>query len=649
MANYRNHLLKVGVVLIAGIFVLFYYVPTSKTNGVKTQSNYDHMVSKQMSAPQPIYQGAPENSKKHTIPSSVNSAHVSSENENPSSVNSAHVSSENENPSSVNSAHVSSENENPSSVNSAHVSSQNENPSSVYNAHNIRLDDSKSLDEDHDEVHLFAEHPNIPKRPNILYLLADDLGYGDVEYNGGKARTPNLNAMAKGPHSIHLTRFYAGGPVCSPTRGTILTGRNHNRYCIWHADIGVPCSDGECPSLMPLPPSEITLPEILQREGYQTAIIGKWHVGDLQEIPGGNKKWPVSHPGMHGFDEWLVTERDTFSVTPNCLCYDRMSCTVGNRHYDHRFCRDYKYMDVETNTLRSYNDTIVGDSDFIVDRFESFLLRRSDAGEKPFFVMLSFHDVHRVFLAMDPYYTEYKKKGYPPDIVDFYGSVSQLDEAIGKVRSLLVKYGVRDNTLLLFSSDNGPQRGTPGSSGGLKGGKGDVWEGGIRVPAIIEWPSVIKENRVSDFPVVTSDLLPTVCDILGIDPPKDRPIDGTSILPFLMNETNHTRNKSLAFAFHIKKGSLQADFHVALMRDRYKLIIHFKNGKVQDKQFYDIVADPHETKHIASIHGELVTTMKQELEDFVQSVTQSATDIGCISTHDRREPIAIKKCSCPPH
>ncbi len=371
-----------------------------------------------------------------------------------------------------------------------------------------------------DNFSLPNRHKNPLQHPNILYLLADDLGYGDVEYNGGKAKTPNLNQMARGPNSVLLTRFYLGGPVCSPTRGTLLTGRNHNRYCIWHADLGVPCNDGECPCSMPLPTSEVTLPELLKNEGYKTAIFGKWHVGDLKVIEGGNKKWPVSHPGMHGFDLWLVTERDTSSVAPNCQCSERFSCTVEKRWYQHKTCRDYHYMDKESEKLQAYHNSIIGDSDFIVDMFEKYL-QKLHSSEKLFFVILAFHDVHRVYYALDPYYTMYRKQGYSRDVTHYYGAISQLDQAIGRVRGLLETYGIKNNTFVWFSSDNGPQKGTPGSTAGLRGEKGTVFEGGIRVPAILEWPAVIKANRKSDYPVVTNDLLPTVCDILGIDPPQD--------------------------------------------------------------------------------------------------------------------------------
>ena len=483
------------------------------------------------------------------------------------------------------------------------------------------------------------------QHPNILYLLADDLGYGDVEYNGGKAKTPNLNQMAQGANSIHLTRFYSGGPVCSPTRGTLLTGRNHNRYCIWHADLGQPCNDGECPSSMPLPTSEVTLPEILKKKGYKTAIFGKWHVGDLKVVEGGNKRWPVSHPGMHGFDQWLVTEKATSSVAPNCRCSKHFNCTVMGRFYKHiKLCRDYHYMDLESKTLQAYKHFITGDSDFIVDIFEKFL-QESRCSEKPFFVILAFHDVHKKYYALDPYYTMYQEQGYSEDTINYYGAISQLDQAIGRVRGLLETYGVRNNTFVWFSSDNGPQKGTPGSTAGLRGKKGSVFEGGIRVPAILEWPALIKANRKSDYPVVTNDLLPTVCDILGIDPPQDRPIDGISILPFLKQDVSH-RNSSIPFAFHIKKGNLNSDFYVALLRDSQKLVVKYNKGNVQSINLYDVVADPKETTDILDQHMDIVPVLIQEQRDFLQSVNKSATDIGCISTHDRRSPEVERKCGC---
>ena len=469
--------------------------------------------------------------------------------------------------------------------------------------------------------------------PNIVYMLVDDVGYGDVEYNGGQALTPHLNAMAEGPHSIHLTRFYSGGPTCSPTRGTLLTGRNHNRYCIWHADVGTPQSDLTCPSLGPLPSSEITIAEMLKEHGYHTSIYGKWHVGDLRPIPGGNVKWPVSHPGMNGFRDWLVTERHTASLLSNCKCSSKYSCTMDGRRYSPVFCRNYWSMNPYTGKLEKYPGQVFEDSNFLVDRFEEFLTKRNTS--KPFFTILAFHSVHSEFLAT-PHWFDYYKKVTPNHPKRHYlGVISALDEAIGRVRKLLQSHNIYNNTMLWFSSDNGPQVGEPGSTGGLRGRKGDVFEGGIRVPGIIEWPGVIEANRKSDFPVITSDLLPTVADAVGIETPQNVLLDGISILPFLQNKTNQ-RESNMKFAFPVRKGQLDAHFKGAVIGDRYKYFAEFNKGKIQMFSLYDLWSDRGETTNVSSSRVDLTLSMKAELEAFLLSMNKSATEVGCLKTHDRR-------------
>ncbi|CAI8012762.1 Steryl-sulfatase [Geodia barretti] len=471
------------------------------------------------------------------------------------------------------------------------------------------------------------------KCPNIIYLLADDLGYGDVEYNKGVALTPHLNSMASGPHSVHFKRFYSGGPSCSPTRGTLLTGRNHNRYCIWHADLGDPKIDLTCPSLGPLPPSELTVAEVLQGAGYHTSIYGKWHVGDLRPIKGGNTKWNVSHPGMHGFREWWVTERQVTTLLPNCKCSKDYSCRFDARDYYVRFCQNYWRMNDETGKLEKYPMQIFDDSDFLVDRLENLLKTRDPS--VPFFTILAFHSVHAPFLSKPHWLQHYGKKGYSSKKVDYLGSTSGLDEAIGRVRRLLKEYGVYDNTMLWFSSDNGPQKGGPGSSGGLRGLKGDLWEGGIRVPGIIEWPAAISENRVSSVPVVTSDLLPTVADIVGVDLPSDIKYDGISLLPLLTNKTDR-RGSNINFAFHILKGNLDSSYKGAVVGDRYKYYAEFDRGHIRQFYLFDMEREANEKTNVSKSHPQVTASLRGHLEDFLKSVNSSATDIGCLSTHDRR-------------
>lgn len=468
--------------------------------------------------------------------------------------------------------------------------------------------------------------------PNILYLLVDDMGYGDVRYNGGRAYTPNLDAMASGPHSIQFNRFYSGGPTCSPTRGTLLTGRNHNRYCIWHADLGNPKVDLTCPSLGPLPSSEVTVAEMLQDVGYHTSIYGKWHIGDLKAIEGGNSKWPVSHPGMNGFRDWLVTERHTSTLLPNCAC-SKCPCTYDGQHYHVYFCRNYWGMNSDTGKLEKYPMQVLDDSHFLVDLFEDFLKNRN--ASIPFFTILAFHSVHSQYLATPRWLKFYKDYTVSTDKKHYLGTLSGLDEAIGRVRRLLQLHGVYNNTMLWFSSDNGPQKGEPGSTGGLYGRKGSVWEGGIRVPGIIEWPAVITENRKSSVPVVTSDLLPTVADIVGLDIPHHITLDGISILPILQNRRNY-RGKNINFAFHIHQGNLNSKFSGATIGDRYKYHAAFDRGKMEKFYLFDLMSDRTETVNVSSAHINETLSMKAELEHFLKSVTKSAKEVGCMKTHDRR-------------
>ena len=218
--------------------------------------------------------------------------------------------------------------------------------------------------------------------PNIVFMMADDLGYGDVGYNGGNATTPNLDAMASGANTIHLTRYYSGGPVCSPTRGTVLTGRNHNRYCVWSANTGSNKDDFVVPERMPLPTSEITVADILKKHGYQTAMFGKWHLGDFKVLPEGNKKWPVSHPGMHGFDEWWGTERSAQSANLNCACFNDSEklCVMG--HYTNLPpCFNY-YTVSDNGTLKGMDQPLFGDdTHFIVSLFEEYLKKATATGK----------------------------------------------------------------------------------------------------------------------------------------------------------------------------------------------------------------------------------------------------------------------------
>ena len=469
------------------------------------------------------------------------------------------------------------------------------------------------------------------RHPNIVYMLADDLGYGDVGYNGGSIFTPNLDAMANGPHSVQFNRFYSGGPTCSPTRGTLLTGRNHNRYCVWHADVVKVRKDLFCPSLMPLPSSELTVAEILTSVGYETSIYGKWHLGDLKKLQGGNPKWPISNPSTHGFQKWLVTERRTSTVLPNCRCFSNFNCSLQKHEYDIDSCQNYWYTNPTNNKLTKSTMQVFDDADFLVDCFETFLKTRNTS--QPFYSQISFHSVHSPYYAT-PFWENHYSYVSDTDRMNYLGATSALDHAVGRVRALLKEFDVYNNTIVWFSSDNGPQTGQPGSTGGLRGRKGSVWEGGIRVPGIIEWPQVISRNRKSSVPVVTNDFLPTIADIVGFEVPADTILDGISLLPHLEMATTN-RDSNIKFAFHIKKGNLKSNYAAAVVGDRYKYYAVFDKGKIQKAYLFDLESDSGEKVDISSTNPHVTRLMKAELKDFLLSVTKSSQLSGCVHTHDR--------------
>ena len=425
------------------------------------------------------------------------------------------------------------------------------------------------------------------RRPNIIFALADDLGWGDVEYNNGNVRTPNLNEMANSSNTILLQRFYSGAPVCSPTRGTILTGRNHNRYCLWTANAGFGLPDFTKPQPMPLPLSEITVAEVLREAGYSTALFGKWHLGDFKKLNGGNKKWPVSHPGLHGFDQWQATERSAPTCTTNCGCFENSKCITG--HYDSPpSCTNY-YTNQSDNIVGWPDPIPDGDSHFIWSLAESYIKEQVKAN-KPFFLFLPFHTVHIRYISPEQYKPMYQDKQYDLNHLDYYGTISEMDDVMGKLRKLLKELGIHSNTLLWFASDNGPERRTPGVTNGLRGQKHTLYEGGVRVPGMIEWPDVITNNKVSSFPVVTSDFLPTVRDILDVKPTDNRPIDGISILPFLQGKVKQ-RNHSIYWAYQIPGKFNRGEYRVSVSRNQYKLIATYKNGEITGHELYDLIND----------------------------------------------------------
>ena len=332
-------------------------------------------------------------------------------------------------------------------------------------------------------------------------------------------------------------------------------------------------------------------------------------------------------PGLHGFDQWFATERSAPTFTINCGCFPNSRCING--HYSGRPpCTNY-YTN-KSGDIEGWPEAIPeGDSHFIYSLAEKYIKEQVN-DHKPFFLYLPFHAVHDRYVAATRYQKMYQNQNYNSDQIDYNGTISEMDDVMGKLRELLNNLGIKNNTLLWFSSDNGPKVNSPGATNGLRGRKQFLYEGGIRVPGIIEWPDVITSNKVSSFPIVSNDLLPTVRDILGIKPTDNRPIDGISILPFLQGKVEH-RNQSIYWGFPIKKGFDQKfKYNISTSGDRYKLMATYEHGKVTHHELYDLTNDLGETRDLSKQYPSISNKLLIEIEKWRQSVMESVQKVGCL-------------------
>ena len=324
---------------------------------------------------------------------------------------------------------------------------------------------------------LFAE---VASRPSILIIMADDLGYGDLGcYGHPQFKTPHLDQLAA--EGARLTNFYAPCPFCAPTRTALLTGR----YPFRSGMNGNPAPDGGVNDLG-IPSGELLLGEKFQQAGYATACYGKWHLGHR----------PQFFPTRHGFDEYFG------------ILYSNDMRPVELRLNEERA----EYPVVQSTLTERYTQ-----------RALAFIEKNR---ERPFLLYLPYAMPHKPLAASNQFY---KKSG-----AGLYGDViAELDDAIGRVLAKLKELKLDEQTLVIFTSDNGPWYG--GSSGGLRGMKGQNWEGGIRVPFIARWSGRIPPGRVSHEPAIMMDVYATALTAAGIAMPEGRTIDGRDILPLLIN------------------------------------------------------------------------------------------------------------------
>ncbi|MFK7779438.1 MAG: sulfatase-like hydrolase/transferase, partial [Gimesia sp.] len=376
-------------------------------------------------------------------------------------------------------------------------------------------------------VCLLSFDTHAAEKPNIILIMCDDLGWGDTGFNGNKIiQTPHLDEMARA--GVNMKRFYAGAPVCSPTRGSCLTGRNPFRYGIVNAN------SGHMKGL------ELTLAETLKGAGYRTGHFGKWHLGTLTKTVrdsnrGGPKNFKhYSPPWRNGFEVCFSTEAKVPTWDPMLKPAGKAPSKGWAAIEEGKSTKPYgTYYWNQAGEI--VNDDLRGDdSKVIMDRAIPFIEQTVKQAE-PFFCVIWFHTPHLPVVAGPRYREMYAK--YNLYHSNYYGCITAMDEQVGRLRAQLKQLKAAENTIIWFCSDNGPEgtSSAPGSAGPFRGRKRDLLEGGIRVPALLEWPAKIRPGTQTSFPMVTSDYLPTLLAAAGLSAPTDRPVDGINLWPIFEN------------------------------------------------------------------------------------------------------------------
>lgn len=447
-------------------------------------------------------------------------------------------------------------------------------------------------------ITLHVQAQNITKtKPNIILVMADDLGYGDVGFNGNKeVITPQMDFMAK--NGITFTNFYAAAPLCSPTRASVLTGRDPFRQGIFAAH-----TEG-------MRPAEKTIPEYLKKEGYSTGFFGKWHLGWV-EPDKVESRGKYSPPWHHGYDETFATKSAVPTWNPTKT---PKGWTSWGAEEDGSWGGS-----IYVNNGTPVTDNLEGDdSRIIMDRAIPFI-EQSIEQQKPFFATIWFHTPHEPVVAGPEYLAKY------PNLSEgkqhYYGCITAMDDQMGRLKTFLKEKGALDNTIIFFCSDNGPAdpqvRKGNASAKPFRGHKHQMWEGGLRVPSFIYWPEKIKKGFVSNYQSSTNDYLPTILDLVGIKKDKKIPLDGVSLIPVINIQQNTERTIPIASGY--KRYYRDTELY-AFIKGQYKICIPDKGDEMM---LFDLKNDPGETNNLASKKPELLKEMKADLEKLKQSWRKS--------------------------
>ncbi|MCA9413593.1 MAG: arylsulfatase [Candidatus Omnitrophica bacterium] len=397
-------------------------------------------------------------------------------------------------------------------------------------------------------------------QPNIVILLADDLGWGDVGFHGSQIKTPALDSLAK--QGAELTQFYVY-PVCSPTRAALMTGRYPMRYGL---QIGVvrPWAD------YGLPLNERLLPEILKVVGYQTHIVGKWHLGQFE---------PEYLPTRRGFDHH----------------YGHYLGMIDYFTHERNGGLDW-HRDEATDTGAGYTTELLGD--------EAVGIIETHDSSKPLFLYVPFNAPHTPLQAPEAWIEKYS----PIENENhrkYFAMVECLDHQIGRIERALKENGLWENTLLLFTSDNGGVPGSGSSMGGLRGRKGTLYEGGIRVPTLVVWPETIEEGEQNNNLFHITDLLPTLANIAGGSLEGCLPLDGIDQSGEFF-EKGPSAEREILHNINSKRG--------AIRKGEWKLVVHFDpDGEIEQSELFHITVDPKEETDLSDKNPDKTAELTKSL------------------------------------
>ncbi len=424
--------------------------------------------------------------------------------------------------------------------------------------------------------------------PNIIYIMADDLGYGDLGCYGQKQiRTPHIDRMAE--QGMRFTQAYAGSTVCAPSRCCLMTGFHTGRARI----------RGNAP--VPLQPEDVTVAEVLKQAGYVTGIVGKWGLGEPET---------TGVPNQQGFDTWFgyLNQRNAHNYYPYYLWRNQTPIALTHNLPGDEVADPLGLFTHEVVKLQSQHDSREQYSHNLMTREALGFVRRHHA--KPFFLYLAYTLPHanneRGRVEKDgmetPDYGQYKDKDWPNPQKGHAAMISHLDRDVGKLMALLVELGIDGDTIVFFTSDNGPHReggAKPDffdSNGPLKGIKRDLYEGGIRVPMIVRWPGKVRAGSTNDHIWAFWDFLPTAAELAGAKAPDG--IDGISVVPTLLGQDDRQKQHAyLYWEFH------EGPSKQAIRMGQWKAVRRAPSRKTE---LYDVTEDIGEENDLAGSHPELV-------------------------------------------